>query len=428
MKMRQKQILLALLVACSPAGGGADKVPVPRPRPATVRPARPLQDGVTDLSHAIPAKALSELPSTAVQFGTLKKEIAKDQPEVATAKKSSEALARQAERLQRKLVTTAARVEALEREKVQLDADIVRLSTENASLSAGFARDRVSVSRLLAILERLQHDMPPAMVLRPDDALAAARGAMLIGASLPSVYGEAAALARRIDRLRETRLALVARRAEAGRNALYLAQAHIELDQLLAIKRLEADAAATRYGELRTKLDTIASQAANLQALLEKVAALRAVPADQSVVTVTAEKSATGTRLGRDWLVCPVVGETAPGGMDGVGGASAPGLTYAAGPGAQVISPADGTVEFAGPYHNSGQALILQMADGYHAVLVGLDRLEVRPEDRVLAGEPVGTMPKTSRQPRLYFELRQNGRGFSPIPYMAVTLRKAKRS
>jgi septal ring factor EnvC (AmiA/AmiB activator) len=383
---------------------------------------------VTDLSHAIPARTLSKLPSTADQFRTLKKEVAKNQSEAVSAKRASDALARQAETLRHRLVTTAARVEALEREKVKLDADIVRLSRENASLSAGFARDRVSVSRLLAVLERLQHDMPPAMVLRPNDALAAARGAMLIGASLPSVYDEAAALARRIDRLRTTRLALVARRAEAGRNETYLAQARIELDQLLAIKRLEADAAATHYGELRSKLDTIASQAANLQALLEKVAALRTVPVGQSVVTVTAQKSAAGAKLGPDSLVCPAVGEPAPGGMDGVGGTAAPGVTYATTPGAQVISPADGTVRFAGPYHNSGQALILQMADGYHAVLVGLDRLEVRPEDRVLAGEPVGTMSKTSQRPRLYFELRQNGRGFSPVPYMSVTLRKAKRS
>jgi septal ring factor EnvC (AmiA/AmiB activator) len=68
------------------------------------------------------------------------------------------------------------------------------------------------------------------------------------------------------------------------------------------------------------------------------------------------------------------------------------------------------------------------MADGYDAVLAGLDRFEVRPEDRVLAGEPVGTMSKTSLQPRLYFELRLDGRGLTPAPYMAVSLRKAKRS
>ena len=426
--MRLRQIFLALLVASAPSVAGADKTPVPRPRPGIARSAPPAQDGVTDLSHAIPAKALSNLPSTEAQFRTLKKEIAKNQPEVATAKRASDALARQAAALQQKLVTTAARVEALEREKARLAADIAHLTVENARLSADFAYDRVSVSRLLAVLERLQHDMPPAMVLRPDDALSAARGAMLIGTSLPNVYGDAAALARRIDTLRLTRLALVARHAEAEGNAVYLAQARIELDQLLAMKRLEADDAATRYGDLKNELKTIALQAVDLQALLEKVAALRTVPASQSVVTVTAQESAIGSKPGRDSLVCPVVGQPVPGGMEGVGGTAAPGLTYATAPGAQVISPADGTVLFAGPYHKSGQVLILQMANGYDAVLAGLDRLEVRPEDRMLAGEPVGTMSKTGMQPRLYFELRLSGRGLTPAPYMAVALRKAKRS
>ena len=54
---------------------------------------------------------------------------------------------------------------------------------EDAALTAGFASDRISVTKLLAILERLQHDMPPALAVQPDDALAAARGAMLVGAS-----------------------------------------------------------------------------------------------------------------------------------------------------------------------------------------------------------------------------------------------------
>ena len=422
--MRKNLVILALLAASAPSIAGADKTPVPRPRPQIERP----QDGVTDLKGAIPATALSILPPTQTQFQALKLEIAKSQPQVASAKRTSESLARQAAALQQRLVTTAARVEALERDKLQLDAEIARLAAENARLSASFARDRISVSRLLALLERLQIDMPPALALRPDDALAAARGSMLVGASLPSVYGDAAALARRIDALRQTRLALVARRAQAEANAAHLAQAHIELDQLLAMKRLQAEDAASHYGDLRKALETIASHAADLQALLEKVAALRGAPASQTVVTVTAQKSAAGPQPGRDSLVSPVVGNPVPGGMEGVGGSAAPGLTYVTTPGAQVISPADATVLFAGPYHKSGQVLILRLADGYDAVLAGLGRLEVRPEDHVLAGEPVGTMSKAGQGARLYFELRQNGRGMNPAPYIGVASRKAKRS
>jgi septal ring factor EnvC (AmiA/AmiB activator) len=107
----------------------------------------------------------------------------------------SDRLKAQAQALQSKLIETAARVQTLEKQKIDLDIGIEKLANQYKVLSASFARDRVAVARLLAVIERLQHDTPPAMVLRPDDALGAARGAMLIGASLPDVYAEAAALA-----------------------------------------------------------------------------------------------------------------------------------------------------------------------------------------------------------------------------------------
>jgi len=47
-------------------------------------------------------------------------------------------------------------------------------------------------------------------------------------------------------------------------------------------------------------------------------------------------------------------------------------------------------------------------------VLAGLDRIDVRSGDYLLAGEPVGRMPRSVAAPRLYFELRQNGKGLSP--------------
>jgi septal ring factor EnvC (AmiA/AmiB activator) len=105
-----------------------------------------------------------------------------------------------------------------------------------------------------------------------------------------------------------------------------------------------------------------------------------------------------------------------------------PGLTIDAMSGAQVISPTDGKVLFSGPYHKYGHVLILKTSVGYDAVLAGLDRVDVRPEDQVLAGEPVGTMPRTGTTARLYFELRQNGRGIDPAPFLTLELRKAKKT
>jgi murein hydrolase activator len=410
-------------------------MPRPRPAPAVKAPEKAppsSDDGVTDLSHAIPAKKLTGMPSTADQFHTLQKEIAEKKPAVQNAKETSETLAQQAMSLQQRLAVTASRVEALEEEKLRCDADIARLSAENDRLSESFNRDRAKVSRLLALLERVQHGMPPAMVLKPDDVLAAARGTMLIGAGLPEVYGAAARLARRIDHIRITRQALVERRAAATKNAADLARARVELGQLLVLKQSEANNAAARYGSLRQRLETAARQAVNLQMLLEKAASLREVPVEEGVVTVGAAGAAQGAPA-RGSLLRPVAGALAEGGLDGVGEAAAPGLTYLTFAGAQVISPADGTVLFAGPYQKSGHVLILQIAGGYDAVLAGMARLDIGPGDRLLAGEPVGRMPDTGtlgsgRQPKLYFELRHNGRGISPAPYISAGVRKAKKS
>jgi septal ring factor EnvC (AmiA/AmiB activator) len=305
------------------------------------------------------------------------------------------------------------------------------LKAQDAALSVGFASNRIAVTRLLAILERLQHDMPPAMAVRPDDALAAARGAMLVGATLPPVYARAAALGRRIEALKATRVALIARRAEALSTSRALAQARIDLAGLLAEKEQEASDSSGQYADLKARLDRIAAQAADLQALLSKVSQLRGAAAEKTLVTVTARNVDGPAGLARGSLLVPVVGKRL---ADRSDGSRDPGLTFATAAGAQVIAPTDGKVLFAGPYHKSGHVLILEITTGYDLVLAGMGRVTVRPGDELLAGEPVGTMPdglsgqdSANDAMRLYFELRQNGHELNPAPWLTPQTAKARK-
>ncbi|HET7084218.1 MAG TPA: peptidoglycan DD-metalloendopeptidase family protein [Rhizomicrobium sp.] len=429
--MRRESAALFLLLLAAPAlaNSGAKSgaketkrvdviVPTPRPVPAGA-PVEPAMD----LSHALPGKALASLPSSAQQLKSLSSELKQGQPELKSAKEKSDALAAQTAALRRKLIATAARIESLERRKAEADAEIRRLMAEDSRLSAGFANDRVAVTKLLGVLERLQHDMPPALAMRPDDALSAARGSMLIGASLPPVYAQAARLSRRIDALKRTRQALEQQQAQAADTAARLTTARGELDELLAQKEKEAAAAAQNYGTLKNQMETIARQAADFEALLVRVKALRQ-KADHGgegtpgqapgVVTVTAQNSGNLGALGRNALLEPVVGALENGSA---------GLSYATQPGAQVIAPADGKVLYAGPYHKNGQVLILEITTGYDVVLAGLGRVTVKPNDQLLAGEPVGTMPPDPVDDRLYFEVRHGGRGLSPAPWLKLNTR-----
>ncbi len=401
-------------------------VPTPRPEPnSEAAPGRPSLTDIPDMSKAVPADQAGKLPTTEERYRALKSQAEKTAPRVQSARKQSQDLKAEAEALARKLVATAAQVQSLEQDKARLDAEIAVLEPREKAMSASFARDRVGVAHLLALLERLQHDTPPVLALTADNAVSSAEQAMLLGASLPRVYGAAAQLARRIDALRRTRARLVARRAEAARNAVQLATARVRLDQLLAVKRGEADTAAARYTSLAAGFATISRQAADLGQLLDKVAALRAETSpDRHIVVVGSveDRPKTGS------LRRPVVGRFAEGGIDGVGGTGAPGITFSTVAGAQVVAPADSRVLFAGPYHKTGQVLILEIAGGYDLVLAGLDRVEVSVGDQLLAGEPVGTMAHADGGARLYFELRHNGKGMSPAPWLTADLRKAERS
>jgi septal ring factor EnvC (AmiA/AmiB activator) len=85
----------------------------------------------------------------------------------------------------------------------------------------------------------------------------------------------------------------------------------------------------------------------------------------------------------------------------------------------QVIAPADGVVAFAGSFRGYGQLLIMEHGGGYHTLLSGLDRIDANVGQRLLMGEPVGTMGPADA-PSLYFELRHNGQSINPMPWLTA--------
>ncbi|HTT83243.1 MAG TPA: peptidoglycan DD-metalloendopeptidase family protein [Rhizomicrobium sp.] len=376
-----------------------------------------------DLSGAVPASSADHLPDSTSQYRALQSEIAKSRPAVEDAKRRSDALNAEAAALRQQLIATAARVQGLEQQKIALDGEVSRLSAESSELSASFAAQRVKVAALIAILERMQHDQPPVMAIRPGDAVAAAHASMLLGATFPRLYHAAAELAHQLEAMKRTRTELIRHRAEDAQNSLRLEAARNQLDQLLAMKSRQADEANAQYGDLAARLDAAANEAQSLEALLRKVAALRAAPAPPGVVVVAAN-NASGAGLQRHSLLRPVVGRMEPGDGAPEGAPRAPGISFLTPAGAQVVAPADSQVLFAGPYHKTGLVLILHSVAGYDLVLAGLERVDVRAGDQVLAGEPVGRMPQSGTEMRLYFELRQNGKGASPAPWLAVEPRK----
>ena len=83
---------------------------------------------------------------------------------------------------------------------------------------------------------------------------------------------------------------------------------------------------------------------------------------------------------------------------------------------AQVTSPFDGAVMFAGPFRGYGNMIIIEHGRGYLTLLAGLEDIDCDVGQMLLAGEPIGQMPDTS-QPKLYVELRHNNQPIDPLPW-----------
>jgi septal ring factor EnvC (AmiA/AmiB activator) len=99
-------------------------------------------------------------------------------------------------------------------------------------------------------------------------------------------------------------------------------------------------------------------------------------------------------------------------------GSASKGVTIQTREQAQVVTPFDGTVAFAGPFRGYGLLLIIEHTDGYHSLLSGMSRLDARVGQSLRAGEPVGVMGGGT--PALYVELRRDGRPINPLPWLAA--------
>jgi len=103
--------------------------------------------------------------------------------------------------------------------------------------------------------------------------------------------------------------------------------------------------------------------------------------------------------------------------------------------GAQITSPCDGWVVYAGEFRSYGQLLIINAGGGYHVLLAGLSQIDVRSGQFVLAAEPVGTMSGGQKNtpasaqisgPVLYVEFRKEGRPIDPGPWWASGQQKVQ--
>ena len=345
--------------------------------------------------------------------------------------------------LEAQLISAAMESRRREEQAAAAELKLIDLRTRLNASRAGLLQDEAALEDLLGLLASSGRRRPPALIVSPGRANEAVRRAIVTGDAAPRLAERSEALAAEIEKLNQLEAEVRRERARLEAAEAVLALKEAEIRQLAAAKRAAFEDISGDADALRARVAALGEQAAGLRELLEDLEATAprapgrkpairprlasispnaggsAVTDAVATIDPQPDLSPLGeSALGR--LARPVAGLVARGYGDRMpGGGQAEGLYVRTRPGAQVLAPIDGRIEYAGKFRSYGEMLILRTSDGYHVILSGMSRIYGTPGQTLRTGEPVGQMSsRTSPPPELYLELRREGEPMNPARWM----------
>jgi septal ring factor EnvC (AmiA/AmiB activator) len=393
-------------------------------------------------------------------------------------------------RLREELKKASTAMRARTREAAAAEDAAAEAAEAAAAAEAEIDQRRQELAALVGAMARLSLRPPEALAALQDGPAEAARASLAFKALLPEVERRIEAARKALEAVARLRQQHLDRRQNAQLAAAALAEERKALHKTVQEKRRLIRQSATQEANLSREVTKLASQARSLDSFITALAAReaavasarRAIAARQAAETrryraeqkrlreESARRQAlarrpqktpepakrqaaipapeqprrasreptvaalsgpplelTGLANKKNDLSPPVAGQIVARFGQGEGVMSR-GLVYSAVAGADVFSPFDGKVAYAGPFRGYGKVALIDHGRGYHTLLTGLDRIDVNVGDWVLGGEPLGALGqgigrKAGRggsgagAPKLYVELRKNGEPVDPGPW-----------
>jgi septal ring factor EnvC (AmiA/AmiB activator) len=363
----------------------------------------------------------------------------------AAIKREIETIGADRRKLNQDLIDTAARAREFEAKVADTETRLKPLDDKEAIIRKSLEGRRAVIGEVLAALQRIGHRPPPALIASPEDALQTVRTAMLLGAVLPEMRQQVEALASDLTELVNVRKKITDEREHLEKQIVSLDAERARVTALVAERQRQQTEREKALETERARAADLAKQVDNLKDLIAKleqgldpaIRAAREATRNDSRPALSAFRDpgrlapAVAFASLRGHVPIPVNGVKikAFGAPDGLG-STEKGLSIATRSGAQITSPADGWVVYAGPFRSYGQLLILNAGGGYHILLAGMERISVDLGQFVLTGEPVAVMGSGSHiaailatgssQPVLYVEFRKDGVPVDPGPWWAA--------
>ncbi len=434
----------------------------PAPAPAQTTPGQPAP-ATTDATPAaagpvpvVPATTSAPAPpdpaASQADLATVESSISLSRERAEALKKEIADMEGDRTKQNAALIAAAQRVKLAEIEVADVEERLSDLIVSELEVRGRLDGADTQIANVLAALQRISLNPPPALIVDPDDALGSARSAILIAAIVPQLRAKAEAVAADLTRLTEIKQAALDEQATLMANYSVLEEEQLRIATLIVARKQGVAVMTTQLQAEEQDAIALAARATSLKELIDSLdarmtsvsTAASASNSEADGVAMTTEAiqlalaNSARTEPGvpfneaKGYLAMPSNGVNVVefGAGDGFGGISQ-GLSVVTRAQAQVVAPADGWVLYKGPYLNYGQIVILNTGQNYTVLLAGLDAVSVDIGQFVLMGEPLGTMGSRTigrtvttsagnSQPTLYIELRHDNAPIDPTGWWAA--------
>ena len=322
----------------------------------------------------------SEIKQTEQQNKKLEEQVKKSDKNIAQTKQD--------------LVRTADRVSSLEEQRGKMQTKIDELDAEHKKISAELAENQGRVyDAISGILYMSRH--PSFDVTDMHDYVLAS--AVLSGVS-QQFDNEIKKASQQLDELERIRDKRSIEKEKLDRSAKKYSLEKKALDKLLKTRSAQNEKLKSQQAALQKKLRALSERAKNISELSAGVGS---------------SEMSQDARFSKRKLNLPVRGRV----MVRFGEKTALGLTsdgwrIKTRGDILVTAPADGIVKFADTFRGFGRVVIISHKNGYNTVMTNMGRLDVVPNQEVLAGEPVGRM--SADKSEMYLEVRRGNKAVDP--------------
>jgi murein hydrolase activator len=332
--------------------------------------------------------------------------------QAAKLQKAADAAKDEAGKLRASQAAAAQQIEAAEARISAADANARLISAELAARRERLTREQAPAASLLGALAVMAERPPLLAILDHGSTEEFVRVRLLLDATLPVIRSRTAALRAELERGRHLQRGAELARLDLMNSRNALAQrkrefALLESRALASAARRGAEAlgagdVALARGEEAQQMVSEADRGRAAQGIAADLARLPAPPPRPGSGAEGASAVPFHYELPADAPVIEGLGAVAANGV------RSRGLTLATGGGAAVVTPASGTIRFAGPFRGYDAVVIIEHGGGWMSLLLNVAS-DQRPGDRVRARQPLGRALG-----RINVELSRNGQHVSP--------------